>query len=53
MREREREKKRKVCVYNLPQCLEGGVGFESFSELAYVDDFIATKTVYEEEKQEH
>ena len=52
MREREREReKRKMCVDDLLQSFEGGVGFECFSKLAYIGDFIATESVYEEEKQ--
>ena len=34
-----------VCVDDLLQFFEGGVGFESFSNLAYIGDLILMKTV--------
>ena len=47
-RERRKDKKRKIelgCVDDLPQCCEGVVGFECFSNLAYVGDLVLLKTV--------
>ena len=44
--EREREKRKiYACVDDLPQCVEGGVGFDTFSNLAYIGDLIVAKTV--------
>ena len=48
-KEREKKKKKKNtelgCVVDLLQCCEGVVGFECFSNLAYVGDLVITKTV--------
>ena len=69
MKERERERKERfmcvfvlcVCVVDLRQPIEGGVGFECFSNLACIGDLIAPKTVLiqkftpqkKKKKQEH